>query len=457
MNNLLAIFLITLNVINAFELDVYRMVGIEQDQFWSGSKIASFQMLTTHWSEVSLRKVALIKFSEINANSMSELLTNKPNGVLIILDQISGDNEYQIWDLITTNLGPKGATIPIYFTYESENIKNHYQEIQSETDQEYQLQVTSVDQKQILTLEDSYNLIESISNFKQNNPSTLIVLGIDENLPSAEITIPIERFGIQSSIFFKIAREFKYQQRLSRNIIFYISTSQSLNEYGLKQFYKKQEYQRILSTIDTIIIFDQINQDEQLHIEVNSALLAQIQTNLTQINVALKEIETTTIQNKEIDTIRIYTQKQLKILTQQQNFTKVQDNEQIVMNLVSQLIDGKPYEQQHQDLLFDQALNQFINTPNRHPTNLQKDSKFMNDFNSLLRQLFKHTTKMQYVVKDRKFFTSSQLKGQIIKFYSAFIDLYLILGVGTWLVFIYAITKYVPIFRIEQNANKKRK
>lgn len=42
MNNLLAIFLITLNVINAFELDVYRMVGIEQDSNWTGSKIASF-------------------------------------------------------------------------------------------------------------------------------------------------------------------------------------------------------------------------------------------------------------------------------------------------------------------------------------------------------------------------------------------------------------------------------
>ena len=46
-------------------------------------------------------------------------------------------------------------------------------------------------------------------------------------------------------------------------------------------------------------------------------------------------------------------------------------------------------------------------------------------------------------MKDRKFFTSSQLKGQIIKFYSAFIDLYLILGVGTWLVVVYGITKVI--------------
>ncbi|CAK64320.1 unnamed protein product (macronuclear) [Paramecium tetraurelia] len=456
MNNLLAILLITLSVINAFELDVYRMVGIEQDQFWSGSKIASFQLLTTHWSELSQRKVALIKFSEINANSISELLTNKPNGVLIILDQQSQDNEAQIWDLITNNLGPKGATISIYFTYESENINNHYKEIQSQTEQEYQLQVTSVDQKQVLTLEDSYNLLESISNFKQNNPSTLIVLGIDENVPSAEITIPIDRFGIQSSIFFKIAREFKYQQRLNRNIIFYISTSSSLGEYGLKQFYKKQEYQRILSTIDTIIIFDQIRQNEKLHIEVSPQLLNQVQALLTESDATFEEAETTNIQNKEIDTIRIYTQKQLQILTKQ-NSTKVQDNQLQILNLVSQLIDDKPYEQQHQDQLFDEALSQFINTPNRHPANLQKDSKFINDFNSLLRQLFKHTTKMQYVVKDRKFFTSSQLKAQIIKFYSAFIDLYLILGVGAWLVVIYAITKYVPLFSVEQNANKKRK
>ncbi|CAD8149689.1 unnamed protein product [Paramecium octaurelia] len=456
MNNLLAILLITLSVINAFELDVYRMVGIEQDQFWSGSKIASFQLLTTHWSELSTRKVALIKFSEINPNSISELLTNKPNGVLIILDQLSQDNESQIWDLITNNLGPKGATIPIYFTYESENINNHYKEIQSQTEQEYQLQVTSVDQKQVLTLEDSYNLLESISNFKQNNPSTLIVLGIDENLPSAEITIPIDRFGIQSSIFFKIAREFKYQQRLNRNIIFYVSTSSSLGEYGLKQFYKKQEYQRILSTIDTIIILDQIRQNEKLHVEVSPQLLNQVQASLTESDATFEEAETTNIQNKEIDTIRIYTQKQLQILTKQ-NSTKVQDNQLQIINLVSQLIDGKPYEQQHQDQLFDEALSQFINTTNRHPANLQKDSKFIIDFNSLLRQLFKHTTKMQYVVKDRKFFTSSQLKAQIIKFYSAFIDLYLILGVGAWLVVIYAITKYVPLFSVEQNANKKRK
>lgn len=31
-------------------------------------------------------------------------------------------------------VGPKGATIPIYFTYESENINNHYTEIQSESE-----------------------------------------------------------------------------------------------------------------------------------------------------------------------------------------------------------------------------------------------------------------------------------------------------------------------------------
>jgi hypothetical protein len=86
MNNLLIIFLIALNTISAFELEVYRMVGIESEQNWTGSKVASFQMLTTHWSNIATRKVGLIKFSEINENSIAEFLTNKPNGVLIILD-----------------------------------------------------------------------------------------------------------------------------------------------------------------------------------------------------------------------------------------------------------------------------------------------------------------------------------------------------------------------------------
>lgn len=96
----------------ALDLNVFRMVGIDSGTEWVGSKIAQFSLITTHWKNSTQRKVSLIKFSELSATSINDMLSKKTGGVTVILDSVERSQEHIIWDEVYSRLGIRRTLFP---------------------------------------------------------------------------------------------------------------------------------------------------------------------------------------------------------------------------------------------------------------------------------------------------------------------------------------------------------
>lgn len=68
-----------------YEIEVHRMLGYEDGEHWLGSKVHTFTMVAAHYAGESLRRLALIRFQEIDEQSLEDLFQRKPGGILIIL------------------------------------------------------------------------------------------------------------------------------------------------------------------------------------------------------------------------------------------------------------------------------------------------------------------------------------------------------------------------------------
>jgi hypothetical protein len=90
-----------------YEIEVHRMFGYEYGEQWVGSKVQSFTMVAAHFAGESLRKLAMIRFEEINEHALEDLYARKPGGILIILPSQFNDakRESHIWGLITLYIG----------------------------------------------------------------------------------------------------------------------------------------------------------------------------------------------------------------------------------------------------------------------------------------------------------------------------------------------------------------
>lgn len=106
----LAVLLLCLTLIQStvaiYEFDVYRLVAYEQNGQTFGSKTNTFNLVGTHFSGDLLRKLAVIRFAEVNSENINAILSKKLSGLLIILPkgQLETD-EAAVWSVISDNLG----------------------------------------------------------------------------------------------------------------------------------------------------------------------------------------------------------------------------------------------------------------------------------------------------------------------------------------------------------------
>jgi hypothetical protein len=109
------------------EFPVYKLIAYEENGQTSGSKIASFNLVGSHFSGDLLRKLAIIHFSEIQSEALSTILNKKIAGLLIILPKQADKNESEIWEVIYDRLVSKNTAIPVYFCWENEVITEFYE------------------------------------------------------------------------------------------------------------------------------------------------------------------------------------------------------------------------------------------------------------------------------------------------------------------------------------------
>ena len=83
----------------------HKFQAFEQNGKPMGAKISSFNLVGTHFSGDLLRKLAIIHFSEVNAQNINTILGKKLSGLLIILPKERfGEDESKVWDVIAENL-----------------------------------------------------------------------------------------------------------------------------------------------------------------------------------------------------------------------------------------------------------------------------------------------------------------------------------------------------------------
>ncbi|KAM3143298.1 hypothetical protein pb186bvf_004630 [Paramecium bursaria] len=356
------------------------------------------------------RKIQWIKFSELEDQ----------NGPLLITLDTFDWNKYD-------ELANKSQNNPVFFTY-----------AQPQLEEDLMISASGTDAKQIqLQLEDFLCLYD-LTGFKQNSPSTLLVLQIDSELPSSDILNFPQ--GTQHEVYFSIARNlydiYEHNTRRERNIIFYITTTGQLDNFGLKNLFKKAEFQRFTNSIDTIFIFEVIK-GNTIFVQYNEVTTQDIieQQNHTlnllkqfkQIQTSEKLIET----NKDISIMIIKSEDRPTLL----NNSHSNVNE-IIQKIIIESMYGIAYNHQLLDHLFNQQLNNLFNL-NRSPPNIQKDSRFITDLNNLLKQIFKHVVRVPLQYKEKKFYSSQVTQASVYKYVSAFVDLYLIAAIAAWVSVIY--------------------
>lgn len=111
-----------------YEIEVHRMLGYEEGEQWLGSKVHSFTMVAAHYAGESLRRLALIRFQDIDDSSLEDLFQRKPGGILIILPPHFEDRaqELVIWALVYEFIAPRVENMPVYFCWESEELLRLY-------------------------------------------------------------------------------------------------------------------------------------------------------------------------------------------------------------------------------------------------------------------------------------------------------------------------------------------
>jgi len=122
---LLTCFLLFKLSYSLYEIEVYRMFGYEDDGVSHGCKVASLNLIATHFNswkekiqsllwffcvflENIARKLALIKLSEITDEVLVNIMNRKPGGILIILPtnkQLA--NEAEIWKTVSRFMSKK--------------------------------------------------------------------------------------------------------------------------------------------------------------------------------------------------------------------------------------------------------------------------------------------------------------------------------------------------------------
>lgn len=123
----------------------------------------------------------------------------------------------------------------------------------------------------------------------------MVVVGADSNLPSAVYHYQLTYVGVKCTVaesrlsigtIFPIGEEFEVclpnlpktrvlntKLYASQNILFYFTTTTSLNYEGLKKFFNKPENQRTVNSIENVLILESIQSSGPYYLEVQVSSL----------------------------------------------------------------------------------------------------------------------------------------------------------------------------------------
>jgi hypothetical protein len=464
-----------------YDIEVYRLLGYEENGATYGSKIASLNFMASHFTGNLLRKMAVIHFTEINQDNLSLILKQKTTGILIILptNKTPAETERAIWDVIESNFMSKVLHIPVYFCWESEVVMKAYNSLQSasqgkksdddEAESKFNFIVNSDEPKLAsgLFIDDFFGSLEESATGKgSTNPVILVAASYDSYSMVPDLKIGMNEYASGAIGLLNIARHlsqfYKSNHKLKYNVLFYLSGGRTFNYEGLNIWLAKADYAKYVNKIEAAIFLESIgteplyvdlyNTDSQASDFESGEIMSTFNdvTKLYDVKTVVTTLPTPLLNNK-FPVIRIAHASNVSFANKEQ--PSLQDNldqRQLERNILflTELLIKTSYNIKKDFPVFDHnyidheylktALDFFSSRP-RSVLAVNKDSTFSQDLFRVFSDEIKQANKYTFSHSSPKFYSSKVAKLSVTRTSSPFMDLYIFVGVLTYLWALYTV------------------
>ncbi len=489
---------------NAYkEIKAFRLIQYESSETVFGSQYSSLNYIGSYYKADNLRKLALVPLNDISDFSEVErVVHSNANSILFI---IPGSHRLDfLINNLQTYLSEQTLYIPVYFTYETEELNY----IVNQLREEYK-QSTGEEKKGILNYLgihqnllhfslsisepkkiDSLNL-ENFSGFLEGTPgSSNPIIAIISNYDSFGVAPDIP-FGINNNgsgltallELIRILSKFyeNYENIIKYDILFVLTSAGNLNYEGAQQFINNLDT-AVSENLQYVLCLNSLadlqNEELFLHIsrfpkshEENAMRLYKIfNTTSENMNFTLnyvkkkvflssttvpweheqfskKKILSGTLSGNAVPAVNnfnrtLITDTLINKVTLKRNIKFLAET--LLAFLFDYDIRNFTIFKDDENLLDENNLESFLNylkKVSRFPLNIQKGSQLNNDLFSFFNSYLTKATRQNFEYKDIKFFDANSGNVKIYSVKSKLIDLYILIAILFYLFVIYVYTK----------------
>ena len=299
-NTFILKFLLVLTLMYSYrayqEIKVYRLIQYQQEEKLIGSQYTSLNYVGSHYKGDLLRKIVVLKLIEMSSlEELKSYINSNCNAVLIILSKPERMTA-KLLDLlnqIQMFLIQETFFIPIYFSYESDELNEIYDELKAEIEKKpstenlgvlgnfvlenlTQFNLNSNDGKkhESIQLENLYGYLEGNNSNGSNNPIIMIVANYDNlsiipDLPSglnknaSGVIVLLEIMRIMSKLYEN------YSNLINYDLLFLLSSGGSLNYQGSNHFINNLDSNTI-ENIHFTLCLDSLGQsDDEINLHLS--------------------------------------------------------------------------------------------------------------------------------------------------------------------------------------------
>jgi hypothetical protein len=481
------------------------MIQYESSENLFGSQYSSLNYIGSYYKADNLRKLALVPLNEISDFSEIErIVHSNANSILFIIPVTDKKPLNSLIDNLQTYLAEQTLYIPVYFTYETDELNDIVSQLREEYKQStgeekkgilnylgihqnllhFSLSISEPKKIESLNLENFYGFLEGSPG--SSNPIIAIIANYDSFGVTPDIPFGINNNGSGLTAILELIRILSkfyenYENIIKYDILFVLTSAGNLNYEGAQQFINNLDT-AVSENLQYVLCLNSLadlnNEELFLHIsrfpkshEENAMRLYKIfNTTSENMNFTLnyvkkkvflssntvpweheqfskKKILSGTLSGSPSPAVNnfnrtLITDTMINKVTLKRNIKFLAET--LLAFLFDYDIRNFTIFRDDENLLDENNLESFLNylrKVSRFPLNIQKGSQFNNDLFAFLNSYLTKATRQNFEYKEIKFFDANSGNVKIYSVKSKLIDLYLLIGILIYLFVIYVYTK----------------
>lgn len=280
------------------EFKVYRLIQYESEEKVYGSQYTTLNYIGSHYKGDLLRKIALIKFSDIRTlEELKQYINSNANALLFILPKLESMSS-NLRDLVLETqrfLSEQTLFIPVYFANDSKEVNEIYNELEEISRDEnpenftsennsasrisgyfkvennllqFSLSASDPKKQEVLNFENIFGYLEGNSAGGVTNPILLITTYYDDFsvVPDYPSGLNTNASGVITMMeIIRILSKFyeTYDTFVHYDILFLLSSAGSLNYQGSNHYINNLD-SAILENIQYVLCLDSLSLQEDV-------------------------------------------------------------------------------------------------------------------------------------------------------------------------------------------------